>query len=168
MTRTAKLVSCLVAIVSLSAAGGVARARLTRAWGYDDLLKGADLVVIARPGTTTDTGKQEELPGIRQVDKSGKESPVMGERLATDFTVVTVLKGKALDPKGKAHGTFVLHHDKDGAGGPAIDGPGFVTFDASAHKQYLMFLVRGKDGQYAAVSGLTDPWFSIEPLQNGY
>ncbi len=89
MTRTAKLVSCLVAIVSLSAAGGVARARLTRAWGYDDLLKGADLVVNARPGTTTDTGQQEDLPGTRPGAKCGKETPGRGPRPAPPFPRVT-------------------------------------------------------------------------------
>jgi len=160
-----RMATALVVLTTLTVISGTSEARIHRAWSYPELMKAADLVVIVAPHGTTPTGKQQALPDITQVDASGKKSSVMGERLETDLELVVVLKGKPLDTKGKDATRILLHHTREVSTQPSINGPGLVNFDAQPKRQYLMFLVREKDGRYAAVSGQTDPDISIEVLQ---
>jgi hypothetical protein len=154
-------------LASLVIVAGPAEARLHRGWNYAELMKTADLVVIATPRATTNTGKLEELPDISEMDASGKKSKVMAERLETELDVTVVMKGAPLDTKGKATTKIVLHHARDyPANKPSVNGPGYVLFDPKEKRQYVMFLVREPDGRYAAVSGQTDPDEAIEPLQH--
>ena len=67
--------------------------------------------------------------------------------------------------KGTAGDNILLRHYKEASSGISKNGPGLVSFDPKDGKQYLMFLVREKDGRYVAVSGQTDPDLSIEALQ---
>ena len=60
-------------------------------------------------------------------------------------------------------------HNTNRASAPQIsklprNGPNLLSFDPTAHKQYLMFLVKAKDGAYTPVSGQTDANWSVEPL----
>jgi len=158
-----RLAACALVLIAFA---GTAEARLHKAWNYAELMKAADLVVIVTPGATTATGKQDAFPDITSVDPKGKSSPVMGERLETDLEVVTVMKGKALDVKGKASKRIVLHHYREVSTAPSVNGPGLVSFDPTQNQQYLMFLIREQDGRYAAVSGQTDPDMAIEVLQH--
>jgi hypothetical protein len=74
------------------------------------------------------------------------------------------MKGKLRKGKGKKARDIVLRHYREASSQLSINGPGLVAFDPTAGTQYLMFLVREKDGRYAAVSGQTDPDMAIEPL----
>jgi hypothetical protein len=58
---------------------GAAEARTLRMWTYTELMKAADLVVIATPRATTATGGLEELPNILESDATGKASTVKAE-----------------------------------------------------------------------------------------
>ncbi len=153
----------MMAFALLGGAPGLAQARITRAWTYAELFAGADLVVIATPSATHQRKEQAELPGIVQTSPDKKSAPVIGQRIETTFKVLAVLKGLARDETGGTTGIFYLHHYSEI--GPSLNGPLHVSFDPKAKLQYLMFLKRGFDGQYIAVSGQTDPWFSIEPLR---
>ena len=162
-----RFLSCVVmTLVLLATSTSTAHARLTRAWTYQELYDAADLVVIVTSGKTRTLKEQAALPDIQQGKADGTTGPVMGQRVETELQVVTVLKGTALDVKGKASKTVVLHHYAEVPGaGVSINGPTLVSFDPTTKIQYLVFLTRGKDGQYVAVSGQTDPWFSIEELR---
>ncbi len=161
------LLAALLSVSFLGLPPLAAEARTTRAWSYSVLYDGADLVVIATPTATRMREEQAQLPDIQQTDKNGKTGPVMAQRVETELRVVVVLKGKAQDAQDKATKTILLHHYTDiPNSGPSLDGPGFVAFDPKDRKQYLMFLKRGKNGQYVAVSGQTDPHFSIEELRD--
>ena len=157
------LLRSAVAVAFFVSFASVAEAREIRRWPYDQLWTAADIVVIAVPVSTRDRKETMPLPGARQVVAKGKGAPVVGQRMETVFRVVVTLKGKPVDAKGRAVTRFPLHHYA--VSGPILDGPTLVTFDLRAKKQYLMFLKAGEDGQYVAVSGQTDPWFSVEELR---
>lgn len=159
MTR---VLAVLVVVLGLTSA---ATARGMRWWGYADLTDGAELVVIAKPLRSKNTGAKAPLPDISDTDASGRTVPLLAGRVETELQVMAVLKGKPLDVKGKPAKTIILHHYRELRTGPIGNGPGLVVFDPTERKQFLMFLVRGKDGQYVAVSGQTDPVFSIEELK---
>ncbi len=125
-----------LAIILVIALGlGVASARGMRSWSYKELVEAS----------------KAPLP-----DMTGVE----GQRVETEFTVVVVLKGSLTDPKH-----LLLHHYKDIRTGGIANGPLLVAFDPKEKFQYLAFLKTGADGQYTAVTGQTDPWFSFEKLQ---
>ena len=145
MTRIAMLLAVLFVAQPVAARG-------MRGWSYAELTAAADLVAIVQPTATKDRKEKVPFPGM--------SGGVMGERRETSMTVTAVLKGKA--EVGK---TILLHHYADTRTGPIGNGPGTVSFDPKEKLQYLMFLKLGKDGQYVAVSGQTDPIQSVEKLQ---
>ena len=156
-------VGLLVAIAG--AAPSVAGARIMEHWTYPSLLAKSDLVVIATPTKIDTTEEIAELPGISTQTPEGNR-PVMGVGLQTTFHVAAYLKGKP------AHGdTLVLHHYpvRSIPGVVVRSGPMLVQFDLSRHTEYLMFLVRERDGRYAATEGQTDPGDrAIRRLGNAY
>jgi hypothetical protein len=165
MNRASAVV--IAGIVGFVGIVGIADARVHRAWSYPELMKAADLVVIVTPGATTATGRKVAFSDITQVDQAGNKVALMGERLETDLEVVVVMKGKPLDVRGKDSTRIILYHLRESPQ-PAmsVNGPGLVSFDPSTKRQYVMFLVREKDGRYAAVSGQTDPDMAIEVLSH--
>jgi hypothetical protein len=126
----------------------VSDARASKSWSYAELFDKADVVVIASPGKTTITRTTQKIPNMS----------IEGWRVGTELNVVAVLKGKA--PKA-----ITLHHITLKDGGMMPNGPGLVRFDPKADTQYLMFLVKDTDGEYIAVSGQTDPAYSLEPVR---
>ena len=80
--------------------------------------------------------------------------------LSTELKVLSVLKGES--PKRP-----VLHHyraaNKDQ---PMNNGPNLIAFDSAGLNSYLFFLVREARGQFAPVTGQTDPArFSVLKLE---
>lgn len=128
-----------------------ASARVMRMWSYTALVDAADVVAIVTPTKTRMRSEKAPLPDI---------SNVTGTRVETEFTVLAVLKGKPTDPK-----KLLLHHYADTGTGPIGNGPMLVSFEPKDKLQYLVFLKKGADGQYTAVTGQTDPYFSFEKLQ---
>jgi hypothetical protein len=142
--RAMKLLAVLAVLVALAS---VVEARASKAWDYKQLVAAADVVVIATPTKTTTTRTTEQLDAMN----------VTANRVETQFKVTTALKGTPGD-------SFTLHHDMVPNDKAMTNGPSLVSFDPTAHKQYLMFLVKAKDGEYTPVSGQTDATWSVEPL----
>src|ERR1043166_733649 len=105
---------------------------------YEDMFAKSDLVVIARPIRSHDTGE-------RKMDRD-VNPPVPVADVITDCQAMFVLKG----PKLKQ---FKFHHYRDvSRRDPKVlvmGGPTGITFDIPKNKRYLMFLVREAGGQFA-------------------
>ena len=124
---------------------------------YDQLTAEAEVVVIAAPTAVRDTPERADLPFIAPAMKAiGVE---------TTFEVVALLKGELRAQKDQPKNLVLHHYRLPVSAVPIPNGPGLVTFDPKAKKQYLMFLKREPDGRYQALSGQTDPDLSIEPLR---
>ncbi|MBO0697773.1 MAG: hypothetical protein J2P46_05230 [Zavarzinella sp.] len=144
-----------------------APARLVKKWSYDQLLKEADLVVLA---VAVRTEQAEDTPP----DHSW---PLELVAQNTTFKVRGALKGKAEGEKIQ-----VLHFKFGGpkkgfeASAGILDGPNLVAFRTEpvtmrAGKEvhvlppeYLLFLKRMKDGRYEPVSGRIDPAASVRQV----
>src|SRR5262245_42686046 len=148
-----------------------AQARLTRKWTYDQLLKEADLVVLAEAVRTEQAA--DEPPN----DSWPRELVAQNATLKVRLT----LKGKYEDEPSK-----VLHfkygEPKNGIDALRAellsDGPlHLITFrkeqitvgtgkdkQAFPAPEYLLFLKKTKDGRYAPVSGQSNPVPSIREV----
>jgi hypothetical protein len=131
---------------------------------YEEMVAKSDLVVIARPSESRDTGE-------REIDRNVKPAvAVVG--VVTECNVLYVLKG----PKLKQ---FKLHHFREvnprppkGAQGieKIVMGPQIgIAFDQSKVSHcYLMFLLHEADGRYAPFDGHTDvEGLSIQEVMGG-
>jgi hypothetical protein len=152
----------LLAAVAGAGPAGVF-ARLVESWPYARLLRESQLVVIARPVATADSGDRTT------------ENPWKVEFLGvnTDFRVEAVLKGTLDGDKLR-----VLHFRLP-KGKRIYNGPGLVSFrmqgitlrtntggkvSLAKTPAYLLFLKRGKDGRYEPVSGRIDPISSVREM----
>ena len=127
---------------------------------YDMLNDKATLIVIAIPTKVTETSELAALPNITSVYPDGRHESVMGKGVETSFKVLTVLKGER-DIK-----QLVLHHYVL-ASTPGGNDPLLVSFKPQG-KEVVMFLQKEADGRYVAVSGQTDPQFSIIELEPNF
>jgi hypothetical protein len=155
-----------------------ASARQTEAWPYERLFQEADVVVIAV--AIKSIPKAQSWPGP-------KFNAQLFRGVVTQFRVVSTAKG----PPTKT--IQLLHYKYADSTTPINDGPGLVTFlsgpisidvhqyhDAepqlpvltqkrlsrSTAPEYLLFLKKGQDGFFEAVSGQLDPNFSVRALFN--
>lgn len=129
-------------------------ARPVAYWPYDKLTKEADLIVIATPSKTEETGKKMDLPGIARDNK-----PVPGLGINTIFSVIAVLKGK------QSLRDFVLFHLREVEHQEiSVNGPGLVSFDPNEKKRYLLFLKQEADGRFTSLCGQTDPAGAVKDL----
>ncbi len=123
---------------------------------YHELFEKSKFIVIARPVTkTTDTSERTHYSDLAQVDANGTEGPVPAIGVETAFEVLAVLKGNSEIKR------FVLHHYRD-VPSPvhSIGGASTVSFDPgdpNQPREFLLFLVREKDGRYVPYGGQTDP-----------
>jgi hypothetical protein len=142
-----------VALVLLAVSPAVCRPVLILP--YDQLLRQADLVVIATPTSVRDTQVETTFPGI-QCD--GK--PVPAIRMEAEFDVLAVLKGDG------AAKTFVLHYlrSDESRAKPAANGPNLIWFNPSEKHRYLLFLKRDENGGYSTLGIQTDSYFSVKDL----
>lgn len=134
-----------LALALLFAVPLVAVGRIRPTWTYEHMHNEADLVVIARPVSSTPTEEKTSLPNISpQVRVAGVE---------TRLEVRLVLKGW---PKTKS---ACLHHYalQNPADGQVRGAPQLVTFDPKQPACYLIFLKQTSAGRYAPVTGQTDP-----------
>jgi hypothetical protein len=144
-----------------------APARFVKKWEYDDLLKEADLVVLAVAVRT------------EQADDKPPDHSWPLEFVAQNSTlkVRCALKGKAEGEHIKVF-HFKFEEPKKGLEDRAIiNGPNFVAFRTrpapvklGKDKQffpapeYLLFLKHMKDGRYEPVSGQIDPDRSVRQV----
>jgi hypothetical protein len=141
----------ILAVALSIAFGDFVSAQLMYAWTYEELFSKSDFVVIAEP--TSATHDTEERTILSELDPS---VPAIG--VVTDFRTLLVLKGQKQD-------RFVLHHYRLPQSDVAIiNGPVLVKFNP-AHDEYLLFLVRERDGRFAPVAGQAHPGvFSVKQL----
>jgi hypothetical protein len=121
----------------------LAHGRPSRAWSFQELTDRVDLVVIAKPISTTNTTEHWVLPntspGVRVVGVN------------TEFEVLVALKGD------KSLKTLVLHHCR--LANPEehlFNGPSLVSFDPKQPNRFLLFLHKDPDGRDSPVAGQTD------------
>jgi len=147
-----------------------AEARLTRKWNYDDLLKEADLVVLAE---AVRTERADDTP-------PNHSWPLELVAQNTTFKVHLILKGKAEGEQIKVlHFKFgELKKGLDPKSSMIVDGPNLVAFRTgpvtagpgnskriiTPAPEYLLFLKKMKDGRYEPVSGHIDPVDSIREV----
>ena len=152
MTRLFSLL-LLLAVPHLASGG------IETIWSYRQLLDNADLVVIGKPLSTTETkeradfnrlvlGPRANLP-LPHRDPDHDTIPLIG--LETKFDVQAVLKGN------RKLRNFVVHHYR--LAQPEIpiipDAPAFLAFDIGT--SYLLFLVKQSDGRYGPASDQQNP-----------
>jgi hypothetical protein len=154
MKNTFLFLALLMALVLVANS----HARLNYAWSYEELLRLADLVVVATAITTKETTERTTIEKTRY---NSINPPFKAVGLETTFSVQTILKGKLPEK------TFVLHHYREANPSAQVNaGPMQVTFKSDKTIVYLLFLTRESDGRYAAVSGQIDPAFSIKRIQD--
>jgi hypothetical protein len=145
------------ALVLLFGTSNIAEARIVEIFPYEQLFSKSDLVVIARPvAKTTDTDERTFFPELEEQIDDGPKHPVPAIGVQTPFHVEHVLKG---DRRLKQ---FVLHHYReipDPPGVVSVNGAGTVSFDPSVSKgtDFLLFLLKDKDGRYMPYGGQLDP-----------
>lgn len=147
-------------------------AQISRLWSFSELQAAADVIVVATPQSTHDTGRQTELTDLRP--------PVPVVELNTVFKVLSTVSGQL------AEGTFILRHYKlDGTrltGGCLNCGSGIefsptapstrlcrsgdVSPELPSQCDYLMYLKRVSATTYEPVSGHVFPGMSILLLRH--
>ena len=168
----------VIAVAGLLTFFGIGTGRQIESWSYENLLKEADLVVIARAVSTVPSKDKWEA-GIFDRDRF--------KGLETTFELAIAFKGKSA-------GTFkVLHFQYKNPSRPLEDGPGLVSFLSEPLSvdvgqsgktgeegwrtlqptkskslmpvpEYLLFLKKRADDRFEAVSGQVDPNSSVRTL----
>jgi hypothetical protein len=144
----------LLSATALLALASVCVARPVAYWPYEKLAKEADLIVIATPTGTEDSGEKMNLPGIARDNK-----PVRGLGVNTTFEALAVLKG---DPDLK--NCVLFHLRETEPQNMSVNGPALVAFDPKKKRRYLLFLKKETDGRFTSLCGQTDPVGAIRDL----
>jgi hypothetical protein len=134
-----------VFVIALVCGGLSVRAFNIPTYSYEEMVAKSDLVVIAKPTASHDTGE-------RKLDRSvviagpGRSVNPRVAGVITECDALYVLKG----PKLKK---FKLHHYRDVSPPykePVMNSyPIGIQFDPSKGRRYLMFLVREPGGRFA-------------------
>jgi hypothetical protein len=144
----------------------IASAQVGYLWSVAELQRASDVVVVATPEVTRETGVRSELTEL--------QPPVPVIEVKTKFRVLSVLKGTI------SGSTLLLRHfrlDDARIRGGCINCGGFIQFssDALATKvcragdvspqqsqcDYLLFLRREDTGDFAAASGRVSPGSAV-------
>ena len=144
----------------------LAAAQIHPNWSFDKLQADADVVVVATPLSTRDSG--------RRIESTELSPPVPVIELNTEFRVLSTVSGQ-IGP------SFVLKHyklDDTRLSGGCLNCGAWIEFSAAAPStklcrvgdvspnlptqcNYLMYLKRGATGVYEPVSGHAFPGMSI-------
>jgi hypothetical protein len=125
----------------LVALPGPLMGRLMEALSYEEMFAKADLVVIAKPLTNSDSDERTTI--APSVDVIG---------VNTEFEARLVFKGDRNVAK------FVLHHYRlANPDEPLVNRPAFASFTPDESKSFLLFLMKDSDGRYVPVGGQLDP-----------
>ena len=116
-------------------------------YSYEEMFAQSDLVVIAEPIASRDTGER------KVAEQVSPDVPVAG--VITECKALYVLKGRKIKE-------FKLHHFRDISRPKpnvvVLGGPIGISFDLSKHHlyhRYLMFLVRDGNNRFAPFAGQT-------------
>jgi len=129
----------------LGTAASCVWAYLLPSYSYEDMFAKSDLVVIAKPVASRDTGE-------RKLDRH-VNPPVPVASVITQCDALYVLKGPKLKRFKLHHYRDVSRHDPNVV---VIGAPTGIRFDPSKNARYLMFLVRDAVGLFAPFAGQTD------------
>jgi hypothetical protein len=136
-------------LLILAATTFVADARFIDARPFEEMEKTADIIVVAKPVSTTDTDEQTNLSSFKP------PVPVVG--LSSEFEVGLVLKGDSSLKK------LVVHHYRR-AGHPEWNEFNLAYFNPKEFTNYLLFLKREPDGRYAPLDQVDPASTSILKL----
>lgn len=139
------------ALLLLLVVPGVSPARITTAWTYQAMYEKADLVVIAKPMSTSQSEEKALLPNF------SPETRVI--ELQTMFSVGVVLKGAKTDNLQLHHFRLVNPYQF------AVAGPSLIEFEPTQPHSYLMFLSFEQDGSYSPATGQADAAVAVIKLQ---
>lgn len=150
-----------ILILVLIVVSGSADGRVSQClWDYDSLAQASDVIIVAHAISRKDSQDREKVPGIGQglYLKQGKwnSDPIFAAITLTTFHVDAVFKGQVTER------SVVLHHlrvneETDKSLDWVTKGHGFVSFDATSHTTYLMFLKRLPNGHFVSVTGQQNP-----------
>jgi hypothetical protein len=120
-------------------------------YSYEEMFAKSDLVVIAKPVTSHDTGERRLDRSVAITGPSGSSHPRVAG-VITECDALYVVKG----PKLK---NFKLHHYRDvspPSKEPVMNNyPIGIQFDPSKGRRYLMFLVHEASGRFAPFADQT-------------
>jgi hypothetical protein len=151
------------ALLALALAAA-AEARPIGSWPYDELVKHADVVVLTRLISSSDSGDTTALGNWTDIKFVG---------VNTKFTVAAVLKGEGV---GKE--LTLLHYRQPAGSQPIINGPMLAAFPFGERKSkvvsgpvdreneplYLLFLKRRADGRFEPVTRQVDSDLSVREV----
>jgi hypothetical protein len=140
----------LTLLLMLPEVGG---ARIATAWTYQAMYDEADLVVIARPVSVSQSDEMVALPNFNPKTNVYE--------LQTTFSVDVALKGTSTESLQLRHFKLADQHQF------ALAGPSFVQFDPANRHSYLMFLKSDQRGSYFPVTGQPDTAVAIIELESG-
>jgi hypothetical protein len=118
---------------------------------FQEMFDKADLVVIATGIKSKDTTERTKLKDVAIIETMPPEEwqdEVIG--VETEFYARVTLKG----PKDVK--TLLLHHYRLAVEDKGGGGPQLIDISSLRHGDFLMFLVKEKDGRYAPVTGQFD------------
>ena len=140
------IVGCLI----FGAATFTALAPWADVRSYEELDRMSDVIAVAKPVATKDTGEKTTL---------NTSMRVVG--LSTEFQVIAVLKGAAsLKQLTVHHYRFANRRDY-----VMISAPSLAWFDPKASTHYLLFLQREPDGRYAPFNQVDSALASLLALR---
>ena len=125
----------IISVLILAATTFVADARSISVRSYDQMDRMSDIIVVAKPISTTDTAERTNLPHI------SSDIPIVG--LSSEFEVSLVLKGDTNLTK------LVVHHYRLANPVQWVGEFALASFDPKESTRYLLFLQREPDGRYA-------------------
>lgn len=142
-----------IALIFLLVLPDVGGARTTTAWTYQAMYDEAELVVIAKPVSVSQSNEFVLLPNF-----SPRTNVYEVQAL---FSIGVVLKG--------TNTTLSLQLRYFKLADPhqfALAGPAFVQFDPAQRHSYLMFLRSDQNGSYSPVTGQPDAAVAIIELES--
>lgn len=144
------LFAAVVVLLGMPAAAG---AQVGYLWSFEERHAKADLVVIAEPIATKDTGRRTAHPSLKP------DLPVV--ELETELKVLTTLKGQSEPTIRLKHYRIDMDEWRRRNGGNAglVNAGSELSFDATTGQKpaYLLFVIDTNDGRFEPLSGHTFP-----------
>ena len=136
-------------------------------WTFENLQDKADVIVIAEPTLTTNTGIVAPINGSIVANADGSHTQIFSVAIRTQFRVLAVLKGstvkeftltlqKELPPKlpdGKLYASMCPYP--------------YRAFDPSAHERYLIYLESVSTEGFDLLEGQGNLWATVIRLNGG-